>query len=52
MSNMVPTVYVVDDDSSFCRAVERLLLGLGYQAEAYAVPASSWPTGGPTSPGA
>jgi FixJ family two-component response regulator len=36
---MVPTVYIVDDDPSFCRAVERLLLGLGYRVEAYAVPA-------------
>ena len=39
MSNTVPTVYVVDDDVSFCRAMERLLAALGYRVEAYAVPA-------------
>jgi FixJ family two-component response regulator len=51
MSNMVPTVYVVDDDSSFCRAVERLLLGLGYQAEAYAIPGEFMAHWRPEDPG-
>ena len=51
MSNMVPTVYVVDDDPSFCRAVERLLLGLGYRAEAYAVPGEFMAHWRPDDPG-
>jgi FixJ family two-component response regulator len=51
MSNMVPTVYLVDDDLSFCRAVERLLVGLGYQVEAYAVPAEFMARWRPEDPG-
>ena len=35
---MMPTVFVVDDDPSFCRAVERLLGGFGYRVETYASP--------------
>jgi FixJ family two-component response regulator len=51
MSSMVPTVYVVDDDPSFCRAMERLLLGLGYQVEAYAAPAEFVARWRPEDPG-
>ena len=51
MSNMVPTVYVVDDDPSFCRAVERLLVGLGYRVEAYSVPADFMARWRPEDPG-
>jgi FixJ family two-component response regulator len=51
MSIMVPTVYVVDDDLSFCRAVERLLVGLGYRVEAYAVPAEFMACWRPEDPG-
>jgi FixJ family two-component response regulator len=39
MPNMLPTIYVVDDDASFCRAVERLLQALGHRVEANASPA-------------
>ena len=51
MPNMVPTVYVVDDDRSFCRAVERLLLGLGYRVEAYTEPAEFMARWRPEEPG-
>jgi FixJ family two-component response regulator len=51
MPNMVPTVYVVDDDPSFCRAVERLLVGLGYRVEAYSGPAEFLARWRPEDPG-
>jgi FixJ family two-component response regulator len=51
MSSMVPTIYIVDDDASFCRAVERLLVGLGYRVEAYAVPAEFVARWRPEDPG-
>ena len=51
MSNMAPTVYVVDDDLSFCRAVERLLVGLGYRVEAYGAPAEFMARWRPEDPG-
>jgi len=51
MSSMVPTIYIVDDDASFCRALERLLLGLGYRVEAYAVPAEFVARWRPEDPG-
>ena len=51
MPNMVPTVYVVDDDPSFCRAVERLLVGLGYRVEAYSAPAEFVARWRPDDPG-
>jgi FixJ family two-component response regulator len=38
MEDIVPTIFVVDDDQSFCRAVERLLQMYGYRVEAYASP--------------
>jgi FixJ family two-component response regulator len=38
MQASLPTVFVVDDDPSFCRAVERLLRTYGYRVEAYASP--------------
>jgi FixJ family two-component response regulator len=37
-ATMTPTVFVVDDDPSFCRAVERLLRVYGYRVEAYSSP--------------
>ena len=33
-----PTIFVIDDDPSFCRAMERLLRAVGYPVEAYASP--------------
>lgn len=51
MPNMVPTVYVVDDDRSFCRALERLLLAFGYRVEAYAEPAEFVARWRPEDPG-
>jgi FixJ family two-component response regulator len=51
MPNMVPTVYVVDDDPSFCRAVERLLVGLGYRVETYSAPAEFIARWRPEDPG-
>ena len=51
MPNMVPTVYVVDDDRSFCRAVERLLVGFGYRVEAYSAPAEFVARWRPDDPG-
>jgi FixJ family two-component response regulator len=48
---MVPTVYVVDDDLSFCRAVERLLVALGYRVEAYSAPAEFVARWRPEDPG-
>jgi RNA polymerase sigma factor (sigma-70 family) len=38
VSQVSPTVVVVDDDASFCKALERLLRSAGYRAELYASP--------------
>jgi FixJ family two-component response regulator len=38
MQPSLPTVFVVDDDPSFCRAVERLLRSYGHRVEAYHSP--------------
>jgi FixJ family two-component response regulator len=38
MEATTPTVFVVDDDPSFCRALERLLRAFGHRVEAYASP--------------
>ena len=38
MPDMTPTVFVVDDDASFCRAVERLLNSFGHRVETFASP--------------
>jgi FixJ family two-component response regulator len=38
METVTPKVFIVDDDPSFCRAVERLLRSFGYRAEAYTSP--------------
>ena len=51
MSSMAPTIYIVDDDLSFCRAVERLLVGHGYRVEAYAAPAEFMARWRPEDPG-
>ncbi|HEY9508109.1 MAG TPA: response regulator [Gemmatimonadales bacterium] len=51
MPDMVPTIYVVDDDVSFCRAVERLLQALGHRVEAYSSPAAFVSRWRPEDPG-
>jgi FixJ family two-component response regulator len=38
MSDRAPTVVLVDDDESLCKALERLLRSAGYRAETYASP--------------
>lgn len=38
MSQRAPTVVVVDDDPSLCKALDRLLRSAGYRAETYASP--------------
>ena len=35
MPAIVQTVFILDDDVSFCRALERLLRGLGYRVQAF-----------------
>ena len=35
MPQIVQTVYILDDDVSFCRALERLLRALGYRVQAF-----------------
>ena len=35
MPTIVQTVFILDDDVSFCRALERLLRGLGYRVQAF-----------------
>jgi len=48
---MTPTVFVVDDDSSFCRAVERLLSSFDYRVEAFASPTEFVKQWRPDAPG-
>lgn len=38
MSDLSPTVYIVDDDTSILRAIARLLVGVGYHVETYSSP--------------
>ena len=35
MPTIVQTVFILDDDVSFCRALERLLRGMGYRVKAF-----------------
>ncbi len=35
MSDPVPTVFLVDDDASFLRGIDRLLRGSGYATECF-----------------
>ena len=51
METMTATVFIVDDDPSFCRAVERLLRSYGYRAEAYTSPTEFMNRWRPEQPG-
>jgi FixJ family two-component response regulator len=51
MEDITPTVFVVDDDPSFCRVVERLLQVAGHRVETYASPAEFVSRRRPDQPG-
>src|SRR5262245_40460672 len=51
MPDMTPTVFVVDDDASFCRAVERLLHSFGHRVETFASPMEFIARARPDEPG-